>query len=73
MPVDQEPPSPGSTGWRFAVAKRLPRILWEGAKPGELPIQLPAKFAFVVNLKIAKALGLTISRSLLLQADRVVD
>jgi putative ABC transport system substrate-binding protein len=45
----------------------------EGAKPGELPIQQPTKFEFVINLKEAKALGLRISQSILLRADSVIE
>ena len=43
-----------------------------GAKPAELPIQQPTRFTLVVNLKAAKALGLTVPRSILLRADEVV-
>ena len=54
------------------TASFVDRIL-RGAKPGDLPVEQPTKYELVVNIKTAKSLGITILRSILTRADRLIE
>ena len=54
------------------AAPYVDRVL-RGAKPADLPVQVPVKFEMALNVKTAKVLGLTVPASLLLRADEVIE
>jgi putative ABC transport system substrate-binding protein len=57
----------------FHRAARYVDSILRGAKPSELPVQMPIKYLMVINLKAAKALGLTVPPSILLRADEMIE
>jgi putative ABC transport system substrate-binding protein len=88
MAVKQRLPSIGfiemaEAGGLFAYGVNLPALarraavyvdkILKGTNPGDLPVEQPTKFELIVNLKTAKAIGLTIPQNLLFRADRVIE
>ena len=57
----------------FRRAGRYVRLILDGEKPGGLPVEQPTRYELFINLKAARALGLSVPQTLLISADKVID
>jgi putative ABC transport system substrate-binding protein len=76
-PAHVEDGGPMSYGSSLAGTTRRPAVyvdrLFKGASPGDLPVEQPAEFQLVINLRTARALGLAVPPALIARADRVIE
>ncbi|MGA2818988.1 MAG: ABC transporter substrate binding protein, partial [Xanthobacteraceae bacterium] len=84
LPAMYEWPNMAEEGGFIAYGARLAQLfrdifarqfikLMQGVKPADIPVEQPTKFELVINLKTAKALGVTVPESLLVRADEVIE